>query len=132
MNIPTSIPKEKQVFLEQLVGSLSKVPSVAAIVLGGSYASGMQHSASDLDIGLYYFEAGPFSVDEIKRIAEGISHPGSLPTVTGFYEWGAWVNGGAWIQTEVGKVDFLYRNLEQVQKTIREAHQGMVQHDYDQ
>ena len=132
MNIPTSIPKEKQFFLEQLVGSLSKVSDVAAIVLGGSYASGRQHDASDLDIGLYYFEARPFSVEEIKRIAEGISRPGSLPTITGFYEWGPWVNGGAWIETEVGKVDYLYRNLEQVQKTIQNAHQGLIQHDYDQ
>jgi predicted nucleotidyltransferase len=132
LNVPTSIPKEKQLFLEQLVGSLSKVPSVAAVVLGGSYASGTQHGASDLDLGLYYFEAEPFSVEEIKRVANDISRPDSLPTVTGFYEWGAWVNGGAWIETEVGKVDFLYRNLEQVQKTIQAAHQGIIQHDYDQ
>jgi predicted nucleotidyltransferase len=132
LNIPTSVPKEKQIFLAQLVGILAKVPSVAAVVLGGSYASGMQHRASDLDIGLYYFEDEPFSVEDIRRIAKGISRPGSLPTVTGFYEWGPWVNGGAWIETEVGKVDFLYRNLEQVQKTIQEAHQGILQHDYDQ
>ena len=132
MNLPTGIPKEKQIFLKQLVGELSKVPNVAAIVLGGSYASGMHHSASDLDIGLYYSEAKPFSIEEIKRTATGISRPDSLPTVTGFYEWGAWVNGGAWIETQVGKVDFLYRKLEQVEKTIQDAHQGIVQHDYDQ
>jgi hypothetical protein len=132
LNIPTSIPKEKQIFLASLVDKLSKVPKVAAIVLGGSYASGMQHSASDLDIGLYYSQAEPFSLEEIKRIATGISRPGLQPTVTGFYEWGAWVNGGAWIETEVGKVDFLYRKLEQVEKTIQDAHQGIIQHDYDQ
>jgi hypothetical protein len=53
-------------------------------------------------------------------------------TVTGFYEWGAWVNGGAWIHTPQGKVDFLYRNLDQVRRTIAEAQQGVSQHDYDQ
>jgi len=52
--------------------------------------------------------------------------------VTGFYEWGAWVNGGAWIATRAGKVDFLYRNLDQVERTIAEAHQGIVHHDYPQ
>jgi len=52
--------------------------------------------------------------------------------VTGFYDWGAWVNGGAWIHTPYGKVDFLYRNLDQVQRTITEAQQGIVHHDYDQ
>jgi hypothetical protein len=132
LNIPDSLPEEKRSFLEQLVGSLSRVPSLTAVVLGGSYASEMQHSASDLDVGLYYAEARPFSVEEIKLLARSISLPGSLPTVTGFYEWGAWVNGGAWIQTRVGKVDFLYRNLDQVEKTIQEAHQGLFLHDYDQ
>jgi hypothetical protein len=42
------------------------------------------------------------------------------------------VNGGAWIQTPVGKVDFLYRNLNQVQIVIEEGQQGIWRHDYDQ
>ena len=48
------------------------------------------------------------------------------------YEWGPWVNGGAWIQSPAGKVDFLYRNLEQVQTVIEEGHRGVWRHDYDQ
>jgi len=48
------------------------------------------------------------------------------------YEWGRWVNGGAWIQTPKGKVDFLYRNLNQVQVVIAEGRQGTWHHDYDQ
>jgi hypothetical protein len=52
--------------------------------------------------------------------------------VTGFYVWGAWVNGGGWIHTPSVKVDFLYRNLDQVQRTINEAEQGSIQHDFDQ
>jgi len=48
------------------------------------------------------------------------------------YEWGPWVNGGAWIQTPLGKVDFLYRNLDQVQAVIEEGRQGVWRHDYDQ
>jgi hypothetical protein len=132
MTIPSSLPDKKRGLLEQLTGSLSKVPHMLAIVLGGSYASGTQHAGSDLDVGLYYNESHPFSVEVIKEIANDISSPGSPPTVTGFYEWGAWVNGGAWIKTKAGKVDFLYRNLDQVKKTIQEADQGIVHHDYDQ
>ena len=45
---------------------------------------------------------------------------------------GAWVNGGAWIHTAQGKVDFLYRSLEHVQRTIDEAQQGITHHDYNQ
>ncbi len=129
-NIP-NIPKEKRSLLEKLVGQLIGVTGMAAIVLGGSYARGTQHETSDLDIGLYYLEANPFSLADIQRIADEISDKG-LATVTGFYEWGAWVNGGAWIRTPHGKVDFLYRNLDQVRQTITEARRGISRHDFDQ
>jgi hypothetical protein len=132
MNIPDNLPLEKRPLLAYLVESLVAIPRVVAVVLGGSYASGLQTSASDLDIGIYYAEADPFPLEQIRRIAMQISRPGQPPTVTGFYEWGAWVNGGAWIQTAAGKVDFLYRNLEQVQKAIQDAQAGIYQHDYDQ
>ncbi len=84
----TNIPPRKRSLLEQLVGQLSVTTGMAAIVLGGSYASGTQHETSDLDIGLYYFEAKPFSIADIRRIAESVSAQGPA-TVTGFYQWGA-------------------------------------------
>jgi len=52
--------------------------------------------------------------------------------VTGFYDWGDWVNGGAWLHTPQGKFDFLYRNLNQIVQTISNAKRGIVWHDYDQ
>ena len=106
-------------------------PTVAAIVLGGSYARGTHHANSDLDLGIYYSEAAPFAIEEIRQVATQFS-AGTPPVVTDFYEWGPWVNGGAWIHTTVGKVDFLYRNLEQVERTIQDAWQGVYQHHYDQ
>ena len=126
-----NLPEEKRVLLEGLVNELSKVPGMAAIVLGGSYAAGAQQAGSDLDIGLYYFDSQPFLIEDIRNIARSVAIEESI-TVTDFYEWGAWVNGGAWIRTEGGKVDFLYRNLDQVQRTIEEARRGVMQHDYDQ
>jgi len=48
-------------------------------------------------------------VAQVRSVAERFCTVGSIPIVTGTYEWGPWVNGGAWIQTPVGKVDFLYR-----------------------
>lgn len=125
------IPEKKRSLLEPLVARLGQVQGVQAIVLGGSYARGTFHETSDLDLGLYYYESDPFSIDEIKRIAQDISTQ-DKPVVTGFYGWGPWVNGGAWIQTGAGKVDFIYRNLDQVERTIREAEQGIARHDYDQ
>ena len=54
------------------------------------------------------------------------------PVVTGFCEWGAWVNGGAWLDTAAGRVDFLYRSLEHVQRAIDSARQGVLCRDFDQ
>jgi len=58
-------------------------------------------------------------------------HGRIVPIVTGMYEWGPWVNGGAWIQTPMGKVDFLCRNLDKVQVVNEERRQGIWHHDYD-
>lgn len=129
-NVP-NLPEQKRMLLERLADQLSRITGMSAVVLGGSYASGTHHEESDMDIGLYYSEAKPFSIANIRRIAEDVSVNGTA-TVTEFYEWGTWVNGGAWIHTPQGKVDFLYRNSDQIQRTIAEAQQGIFHHDYDQ
>jgi hypothetical protein len=121
---------QRSALLEQLVGELSALPGIAAIVLGGSYAEGAQTAASDMDIGLYYRAEDPFRVRAVREVAERIAV--QPPTVTGYYAWGPWVNGGAWIQTAAGKVDFLYRNIDQVEQTIDEAQAGIVRHDFSQ
>lgn len=130
MNDLAHVPEQKRLLLDGLVDRLSAVEGMQAIVLGGSYASGTFHEASDMDVGLY-FETSPFPIEEIRRIADEVSIK-KPATVTDFYGWGAWVNGGAWIHTQHGKVDFLYRNLDQVRRTIAEAQQGISRHDYYQ
>lgn len=125
------LPPDKRALLDQLVNRLSRVPGVAAIALGGSYASRTHHATSDLDLGLYYHDDRPFAIAAIREVARNFSAAGE-PIVTDFYEWGAWVNGGAWIHTAQGKVDFLYRSLDHVRRTIEEAQNGIWQHDYDQ
>jgi nucleotidyltransferase-like protein/uncharacterized protein DUF4037 len=127
-----NVSDDKLRLLGAITEALQKVPSVVAVVLGGSYACGLARPDSDLDIGIYYREASPFSVEYIRSIAESISAAGSSPTVTEMYGWGPWVNGGAWIQTSVCEVDFVYRNLDQVQKVIEEGRQGIWRHDYAQ
>lgn len=91
------IPEPQRLLLLELAGQLNQIPGMAAVVLGGSYASGQAHADSDLDIGLCYYENSPFAIADIQALAKNFSSDGA-PTVTGFYEWGAWVNGGAWIE----------------------------------
>jgi len=109
----------RQETLNNVVNDLTQTENVVAVVLGGSFAVGKATSTSDLDIGIYYSNKNPFDIGDIKSIAN--KYAIADPTVTGFYEWGPWVNGGAWIETASGKVDFLYRNIEQVTSTIEAA-----------
>ena len=101
-----NMPAEKLQTLNKIVELLKNVSNVVSVVLGGSHARGLARPDSDLDIGIYYRETAPFAVEEIRSLAEKICSPGSAPTVTGLYEWGPWVNGGAWIQTPGCEVDF--------------------------
>jgi hypothetical protein len=90
------------------------------VVLGGSHATGNFTEGSDLDLGIYYFDDKKFDIDGIKTVAKKYSNNGN-PTVTDFYEWGHWVNGGAWIKTSCGKLDFIYKNINQIKLTIEQA-----------
>lgn len=128
LSLPETLPVDKQRTVTEIVAALAATPGVAAVVLGGSYARGTARPDSDIDLGIYYDPTAPFRIDDIAHIAQGVAV--KSPTVTDFYQWGAWVNGGAWIHTATGKVDLLYRNLIQVERTIGEAEQGVIHHDY--
>lgn len=127
----TALSAEKKQLLDGFVESLSGIEQVRAIVLGGSYATGSATAASDLDIGVYYREKCPLPVEAIKSVANRFSLDAGT-VVTGLYEWGPWVNGGAWIKTAQGKVDLLYKNIDQINATIRKAKNGEWENDYDQ
>ena len=130
--LPFELPRARLGLINEIVAKLGRLRNVAGVVLGGSYARGTVRATSDLDFGIYYAEGTPFDIARIREVAEGISSPGAPPTVTGFYEWGPWVNGGAWIVTEQGKVDFLYRNIQQIERTIARALTGSYEHNYFQ
>ena len=130
--LPVRLPDERQPILDQIVDRFKSVRGIQALVLGGSFARGVARIDSDLDIGIYYAETESPDLGAIRDLAAQISVPDKPPTVTGLYEWGPWVNGGAWIQTKYGKVDFLYRNIQQVRRTITEAQNGITHHDFHQ
>ena len=125
------LTQQKEAILNRIVNDLKNVKGVRAVVLGGSYATGHANETSDLDMGIYYHENSPFNVEEIRDIAKRYAI-GNTPTVTDFYQWGPWVNGGAWMNTSAGKVDFLYRNIDQVKTTIEKAKNGEWENHYEQ
>ena len=126
LRVLQTIPTDKLAALNVILEQLQVVDGISAIVLGGSYARGTQHPDSDIDIGLYYEENAPFDIDQIRQIATA----SGTATVTGFYEWGAWVNGGAWISTNHGKIDFLYRNVDHVRRVIHNTRKGNLELDF--
>lgn len=127
------LPPDRRDLLSAAIAALRDVPNVAALVLGGSYARGLAHSGSDLDIGIYYHESAPLSIPHLRAAAQSLAASGSTPLVTELYGWGPWVNGGAWIQTPTTKIDFVYRNLDQLRRVLDEGRlHGTWRHDFDQ
>jgi predicted nucleotidyltransferase len=117
--------------VRDIVRAVAELSGVEAVVLGGSHASGRARPESDIDLALYYNDEHPFSLDSLRRVAKRFA-ASRTPTVTDFYEWGPWVNGGAWIESVVGKVDLLYRSIEHVERTIRDAHAGRIEWHFAQ
>ena len=79
-----------------LAARLGAIRGVKAVGLGGSHARGLARPGSDIDLGILYSDADPFSIASIRELVLDLNDT-AKPVVTGFYEWGAWVNGGAWL-----------------------------------
>jgi len=117
--------------IAEIASRLSSVEEIAAVALGGSYARGTQRPDSDIDLGLYYRENAPFSIQDIKEVAGELSDE-PRPVVTDFGRWGSWVNGGAWLTVKGRRVDFLYRSLDKLERVIDECRRGEFESDYYQ
>jgi predicted nucleotidyltransferase len=122
---------EQRELVTSLAQRLGAIRGVQAVVLGGSHARGRARPESDIDLYLFYSEAAPFSIENIRELAETVNDtPG--PVVTNFYGWGPWVNGGAWLSIGGQRVDFVYRNLEHLERVIAQAEAGRYEVDYAQ
>lgn len=126
---PIGLSTNQQAVLDHVVVRLRDVPNIAAIVLGGSHARGRARADSDLDIGLYYRDAERFDVSAVRTIASALNDTPS-PVVSGFGEWGRWVDGGAWLTIEGQRLDWLYRSLDRVEATLAEAKAGRYEVDH--
>jgi len=129
-NVKQLSPQQHEL-ISRLTTRLGTIQGMQAVVLGGSHARGYAKPESDIDLGLFYTEAAPFAIEHIRALAEEFNESGN-PVVTGFYEWGPWVNGGAWLTIGGQRVDFIYRSLEHVERVIAEAIAGRYELDYAQ
>lgn len=110
--------------LTRVVARVSKIDGVQAIVLGGSRARGTADERSDIDLGIYYDGANPFSVAALGAAAKELDERHSDNLVTSFGEWGPAVNGGGWLEIGGNHVDFLYREIGVVRDAIEDCVSG--------
>jgi len=127
----TQLSSEQSELVRSVSKRLGEVSGVRAVVLGGSYARGAARPGSDIDLGILYSENNPFSIPEVREIAESLNDTQG-PVVTGFYEWGPWVNGGAWLTIKGQRIDFIYRSLEHIERVIADAEAGRYEMNYEQ
>lgn len=78
--------------LREVADSLTTVPGIRAVVLGGSRARGTHHAGSDVDLGLYYDRQTLDLVALQDRAASWNSNGPVEVTAPG--SWGPWVDGG--------------------------------------
>lgn len=124
----TAMTNAQRSLVDQIVSSLASIPCVSAVVLGGSHARERARPDSDIDIGLYYHDADPFAISAISELARCLDDSGD-PVVSGFGEWGRWVDGGAWLTIGGQRVDLLYRSVDKVEATLADARAGRFEID---
>lgn len=113
----------QRALVEELRDGLAGLSGVEAVCLGGSHARGRARADSDIDLGVYYSESAPLDLEALRLLCGGW-HDGRAPIVSEPFEWGPWVNGGAWLSVRGQRVDLLYRCVEHVERVIEDARQG--------
>ena len=103
-----------------IASRLADLPDVVGVVLGGSRARGTQHPDSDVDLGVVY--RGDLDTDAVGALARELAGPRSAATSLG--AWGPWVNGGAWLSIDGVPVDWIYRDLDRIEDSMRRASLG--------
>lgn len=109
---------------------LARVRGIEAIALGGSQARDTADEKSDIDVGIYYEPARPFSIRALGRAAQQLDDRHAENLVTGFGEWGPGVNGGGWLIVGGRHVDLLYRDLDAIRTAIADCVSGRVKSVY--
>src|SRR5271166_4903481 len=115
---------------ERISPVLAAVPGVAAIVLGGSRASGAAHPASDTDIGLYFSERAGLDVGALLEAVKGQVDDPSAASITEVGGWGPGIVGGGWLTVAGKKVELLHRPIERTEKVISDCRDGRISMDY--
>jgi predicted nucleotidyltransferase len=64
---------DRRHLITDIVTGLRTIRGVTAIVLGSSYAMGTAGTHSDIDLGVYYADVEPFSIEEMRHVAHSVA-----------------------------------------------------------
>jgi predicted nucleotidyltransferase len=117
-------------FIYHIVERLHSIQGIAAIALGGSRARGNYTQNSDVDLGIYYQPENLLDLIALNNLACELDDNHRPNLITPIGEWGKWINGGGWLKVEGVSVDFLYRNVVQVNRVIDDCCDGKITIDY--
>lgn len=109
-----------------IAAQLGEIPGIVAVVIGGSHARGDAKPNSDIDLGLYYDPSDPPALDALRALAGQVDDQGRAEAATPFGEWGPWINGGAWLDVQGQRVDWLYRDLARVEQCFADCEAGRI------
>lgn len=109
---------------QYIAARLGQIEGVAAVVIGGSHARGDARINSDVDLGIYYHPDHHPSLAALRSLGAELDDQHRIDAVTDFGEWGPWINGGAWLDIQGQRVDWLYRDLVRVRDEIAECEAG--------
>jgi predicted nucleotidyltransferase len=113
--------------IQDIAGEVKNVSGIKAVVLGGSRARGTNHSASDVDLGIYYDSRHPLNLSELAKVATKLDDENRTELITPIGGWGPWINGGGWLRIQSVPVDFLYRDLDKLNMVINSCLDGKVE-----
>ena len=117
-------------FIHHVVDRLKSIEGIVAIALGGSRARGNHTPKSDVDLGIYYQPENPPDLLALNHLASELDDNHRTNLITPIGEWGNWMNGGGWLKVEGIPVDFLYRDVDQVNQVIDACHSRQITIDY--
>lgn len=115
-----------EAFISNIVDRMRGVRGVQAVVLGGSRGRGTAKPDSDWDIGIYFDSAKTFDIAALNEIARAFDDEHREQLCTQIGGWGPWVTGGGWLVIGGEHVDFIYRELPRVQRTVADCVDGRI------
>jgi Nucleotidyltransferase domain len=109
--------------LSSMALRIAAVPGVVGVALGGSRARGDHTPQSDTDLGIYYRRE--LDIGVLGELARELSGPDAVVTERG--GWGPWVDGGGWLTIGGSAVDWIYRDIDRVERSWEDAAAGRVE-----